>query len=287
MGDYADMAERNLEVTLRSGDEWMCKCPWHEDNTASLQFNVRKGLWVCFSCNRKGNAKSLLGSDYRDPIIDIESVIAQLHLLEKADGGQKAEVLQEGHLKRYAFHTDYWHDRGFSDTTIKAFQLGYDPIENDAIIPVRGIDGSLLGVIRRRLEIDAMPKYLYYKGFPRKKSLFASWLVSRKKGADHVAVTEGPLDAVSVWQAGIPAVAQFGSSMSVEQVSILKRLGVTRVTLFYDNDRAGNEAALLAIPMLRDFLVYCVRYKEEDRKDPGSMSESEIRNKVDAARLII
>lgn len=286
MKDYAELAEKNLDVTLRSGDEWMCKCPWHEDNTASLQFNVKKGLWVCFSCHRKGNAKSLFGENFREPDVDIESVIAQLNLLESVEARNPVKILPEATLKRYAFPTDYWKDRGFSDNTIKAFQLGYDPIENDAIIPVRNISGGLLGIIRRRLEIDAMPKYMYYKGFPRKESLFASWLVS-KQTTDHVAITEGSLDAVSVWQAGVPAVAQFGSSISREQVVLLRKLGVTKVTLFYDNDRAGREATLSAIPLLRDFLVYAVSYNDDDPKDPGAMKSSMVRAKVDGAKLIL
>lgn len=286
MKDYSDLVEKNLEVTLRSGDEWMAKCPWHDDKTASLQFNVKKGLWICFSCHRTGNAKSLFGSNVRDIDVDIEAVIAQLNLLDAVDGPRKAATLPESTLRRYSFPTDYWHGRGFTDNTVKAFQLGYDPLENDAIIPVRNLDGELLGVIRRRLEIDAMPKYMYYKGFPRKTSLFASWLVAKTK-TDHVVVTEGSLDAVSVWQAGYPSVAQFGSSISREQVVLLRRLGIHRITLFYDNDKAGQQATFDALSMLRDFLVYTVTYEDGDPKDPGGMKAGMIRKKVDNARLIL
>ena len=141
-------------------------------------------------------------------------------------------------------------------------------------------------MIRRRLEIDAMPKYMYYKGFPRKTSLFASWLVAKTK-TDHVVVTEGSLDAVSVWQAGYPSVAQFGSSISREQILLLRRLGIHRVTLFYDNDKAGRQATLDAVSMLRDFLVYTVAYDDGDPKDPGGMKAGMVRKKVDNARLIL
>lgn len=290
MKDYTDVAEKYLDVTLRSGDEWMARCPFHDDSSASLQFNVRKGLYVCFACHASGNIKTFLrhfGAKYRDPEVDVADIYEKLDMIESVSKTpQKAAVLPESTLKRYAFPTDYWDGRGFSRAIQKAFDLGYDPIENDAIIPVRNINGGLMGVIRRRLEAEYGPKYMYYKGFPRKTSMFASWLVA-KKGTDHVVITEGSLDSVSVWQAGYPAMAQYGSSISREQVVLLRRLGINKVTLFYDNDRAGQEANLSAIPLLRDFLVYVVQYKDEDVKDPGGMDNETIKARIDAAKLIL
>lgn len=290
MKDYSDVAEKYLDVTLRSGTEWMARCPFHDDSSASLQFNVEKGLYYCFACHAKGNIKTFLrhfGAQYRDPEVDVADIYAKLDLIDSVSKSPvKPSTLPESTLKRYAFPTDYWASRGLSRAVQTAFDLGYDPIENDAIIPVRNINGELMGVIRRRLEKDAMPKYMYYKGFPRKTSMFASWLVA-KKGTDHAVITEGSLDAVSVWQAGHPALAQYGSSISREQVVLLRRLGITRVTLFYDNDRAGREANLAAIPLLRDFLVYVVQYSDDDVKDPGGMDSKTIRARIDGAKLIL
>lgn len=290
MTSYVDLADKYLDVTIRSGDEYMARCFVHDDSSASLQFNVKSGLWICFSCGAKGNAKSLMGhfgGSYRDPEVDIADIYAKLDLIDSVSKTNiKAATLPESTLKRYSFPTDYWDGRGLSKAIQTAFDLGYDPIENEAIIPVRNIDGALMGVVRRRLEKDYGPKYLYYKGFPRKTSLFASWLVA-KKGADHAVITEGSLDAVSVWQAGFPAVAQYGSSISREQVVLLRRLGISRVTLFYDNDRAGQEANLSAMPLLRDFLVYVVRYSEGDPKDPGGMDNKTITSRIDGAKLIL
>lgn len=307
MDDYTKMVEANLEVVIRSGDEFMCRCPHHEDRSPSLQFNVRKGLWVCFSCQRKGSAKTLFGDGFREPEPDIEAVIAQLDLIEAAST-RHTKVLSESVLKRYSFPTDYWVDRGFSNTIIKAFQLGYDPLENDAIIPVRNTNGELIGVIRRKLENEWGPKYMYPKGFPRKVSLFGSWLVA-KTTTDHCVITEGSADAMAVWGAGIPAVGQYGSSISREQVGVLRRLGITRVTLFYDNDEAGFHANHIAlgqpakgcdkckvhlknprdtmVPLLGDFLVSVVQYKLNDGKDPACLGRRIVNRRIDEAHLIL
>lgn len=287
---YEELVERHLDVCLRSGDEFMCRCWLHEDRSASLQFNVKSGLWICFSCGEKGNAKTFMrqfGGTFREPEVEVADIYAKLDMLDALKTPVKPSVLPEATLKRYSFPTDYWDGRGLSRDIQKVFDLGYDPMEDEAIIPVRNPNGGLMGVIRRRLAMDDGPKYMYYKGFPRKASLFASWLVA-KSDTDHVAITEGALDAVSVWQAGVPAVAQYGSSLSREQVVLLRRLGITKITLFYDDDKAGREAVWTAIPLLRDFLVYVVSYPESDRKqDPGDLSPKQIARLVAQAKLIL
>lgn len=288
--NYAELAETYLDITSHSGDELMARCPFHDDSSASLQFNIKKGLFICFSCQEKGTAKKLVehfGGRYQDPDIAIADIYKKLDLIEMpSDGPQTARVLPERTLKRYAFPTDYWASRGLSSDVVEVFGLGYDPIENDAIIPVRNIDGGLIGVIRRRLEEGAMPKYLYYRGFPRSTSLFASWLVARTL-TDSVVITEGSLDAISVWQGGFPAVAQYGSSLSSQQAVILRRLGIARVVLFFDNDRAGKQATDHAVELLRDFFVSVVTYDDRDPKDPGGMTPEMIAAKVENAMPII
>lgn len=290
MTDYSDLVKRHLDVSLKSGDEFMCRCWFHEDRSASLQFNVKSGLWICFSCGERGNAKTFIkhfGGTFREPEVEVADIYAKLDMLDALQTPVKAAVLPEATLKRYTFPTDYWDGRGLSRDIQKVFDLGYDPMEDEAIIPVRNSNGGLMGVIRRRLAMDDGPKYLYYKGFPRKTSLFASWLVA-KSDTDAVVITEGALDAVAVWQAGIPAVAQYGSALSREQVILLRRLGITKITLFYDNDKAGQEAVWTAIPMLRDFLIYVVSYPETGRKqDPGGMTPDQIAKLVAGAKLIL
>jgi DNA primase len=277
MADYSDAVERAFEVTLRSGDEFMVRCPRHEDRSASLQVNVVKGLFVCFSCGWKGSIRKLLGN-IKEPEPEIADVLTMLDAVDAAAAraAMKARVLPEATLKRYSFPTEYWASRRFTATTIEAWDLGYDALEDDAIIPIRDLHGHLISIARRRLSKDVGPKYLYQKGFQRTQNLFGSWMVD----GEMVAITEGPLDAISVWQAGYPAVAQYGSALNEKQVSILHQMGVADVVLFYDNDLAGRKATEHALPLLRDFMVYLVDYRVGDPKDPGAMSMNRIRKRV-------
>ena len=80
--------------------------------------------------------------------------------------------------------------------------------------------------------------------------------------------------------------AQFGSALSDEQATLRRRLGIARVTLFYDGDPAGVRATDAAKAVLRDFEIRVVRYTDADgpRPDPGGMRPEAIRERVEAAR---
>lgn len=253
-----------------------------------MQFNVRTGLYICWSCGAKGNIVKLqkhlgvMGIDNTPDLDDLRKKIQEL------TNPTEAPTLSEHTLQRYKFPTDYWTvKRRFSDDAIRLFQLGYDPLEDHAIIPVRNFNSELISVIRRDLDPKAFIRYRNGKKFPRKSTLFGAWLVA-KYPTDTVVVCEGPLDAISVWSAGIPAVAQFGSSMSDEQRMILMQLGVTKVVLFYDNDRSGRGATQQAYELLRgEFLVHRVMYRKSDGKDPGEMSRASIERRVEKATRVL
>ncbi len=305
---YREFCESNFVVQVRTGNEYMCLCPFHDNqNSASLQFNVDRGLFTCFSCGASGNIRSLekgLGVRFKEQEVDVADIIDKLDALD-AKPAVTAPTLDENILKRYAFPTDYWSSRGFNEKTIEAFDLGYDPMDNIGIIPLRTTDGRLVAFIRRYLDPDADVKYKMplKEKYSRSANLFASWLVAQDP-RDEVVITEGPIDAMKVWQAGFPAVAQYGSSISFQQVRLLRRLGFNRAVLFYDNDKAGRRAAEGytdpkgkthpgAIQMLRGFDLRRVEYKpewvDEDGfriKDPGGLSMRAIRKGIRSAARV-
>jgi DNA primase len=305
---YLDYAQRVLTVQSRNGNEVMALCPFHDNrNSASLQFNVDKGLYNCFSCGATGNIRSLekqQGVRFKGQEVEVADIIARLDALD-AKPATTVEVLPESLLNRYRFPTPYWKGRGLADSTIKAFDLGYDPMNNIGIIPLRTTNGDLVAFIRRYLDDDADVKYKMplKEKYSRSANLFASWLVAEDP-RDEVVICEGPIDAMKVWQAGYPAVAQFGSSISYQQVRLLRRLGFNRAVLFYDRDKAGVRAAEGyidpkgrehpgAIQMLRGFSLRRVAYEDTwvDEngwriKDPGGLSDRIIRKAIRKAQEV-
>jgi hypothetical protein len=221
----------------------MTECPFCE-GAASLQFNVDSGLWVCFKCDARGNAKRLvtkLGGTYVDPVVSVEHIREHMDRIRtrKKKEASSDHVVDERTLARYFPDPDYWCDgRGFRARTVEAFGLAYDPISDRHIIPHRDVDGGLLGVVQRRTT-DEFPRYLYWDGFNRRGSLFGQWLV---EGRRKIGLVEGSTDTIAMYDAGIVAPAQWGSSISRLQVRLLHQLGVREVVLFYDYDEAGKKA---------------------------------------------
>jgi len=87
---------------------------------------------------------------------------------------------------------------------------------------------------------------------------------------DECILTEGYMDVVSLAQAGIDnVVASSGTSLTVEQVKLIKRL-TPNITILYDGDPAGIKAALRGIDLIleEDMNVKVVLLPEPE--DPDS-----------------
>jgi DNA primase len=304
---YLDFAQKHLDVVNISGDELMFRCPVHDDSRASAQFNVHSGLWCCFGCHEGGSIKRLcreLGiTPLSEPEPQLDDLYRKLRELKHPTKEHRLDM-PETSLRRYDLPTRYWAGRGFRPETIKAFDLGMDMMSNAATIPLRGENGNLLGVIKRYLDDDCDLRYRYPKGFKRSHNLFGSWMVEHHP-SDLVVLTEGSVDAMKVWQAGFPGCAVYGSSISPEQIRLLRRLGVGQVVLFFDNDRAGKQATELCqgrktrvrkgkkfvrydprTDLRRWFLVSQVDYRSGWPSDPGAMTDDQIRRAVKKARLL-
>jgi 5S rRNA maturation endonuclease (ribonuclease M5) len=260
---FEEVGERWLTPVIRGPQEWMCECPLCEGKS-SLQFNIKSGLWVCFRCDAKGNAKTLvkrLGGTYTDPAVSMESVLESIDKMKMTikKRGKTQPVLEESYLMRFAFDDPYWTEvRGFKDETVKKWGLGYDPIKDRHTIAYRNQHGELLGIIYR-LKGDVHIRYIYPEGFDRKGSLFGSWQIKGRK----CALVEGSTDVVACDESSVPAVAQWGSSITEEQVRLLHELGINEVVLFYDYDEAGLKAVERSLEMLSGFVIYAVKYDEQ------------------------
>ena len=289
MTDYRTFAEQHLAIGLRSGSEYMVRCPYHDNHSFTMQFNIDKGLFICFSCGARGSVKRMakdMGVRITDGDVDLTRLRSRITDILKPE--DPPPHMDESVLARYRFPTTYWRSRGYTRDTVQNFDLGYDPMNNIATIPIRDTEGNLIGIIKRYLDDDALVRYRYPKHFSRSTNMFASWKV-KDSDTDHVVLVEGALDAIKVWQAGIPAMAIYGSSITKDQITLLHRLGITKVTTFFDNDLAGEKALLCAIGIHRrkhrnkvtveyhpetdlrnNFIVSKIDYDDHMPDDPGA-----------------
>jgi DNA primase len=253
-----------------------------------MRFNARKGVWVCLGCGQKGNIFQLaerLGVAVIDAGVqtgDLRKRIKRINHLAGHPNQNKELRMDERALKHFVPHP-YWNDtRGLSQRTVEMFGLGYDPVTERAVIPIRNSYGNLLGVIYRRLD-DGRPKYLYPVGFARGRSLYASWVV-RQSARTSVAVVEGAVDALKCWDAHVPAVALLGSTLAEGQRKLLQSLGVHVVVAMLDNDSAGETGTAQLVHALRGsgIRAYVSSYGDVG-SDPGSTPKDELREAFDRA----
>lgn len=305
-----EFVSEHFGVTVRGSEADVC-CPIHNERNASMRINVDKGVFFCNGCGAKGTLISLAKAmkvpyaGSRESGTDLAMLYSKL---DKLTHGRRETPVQsflpEGFLKKFDFPTGYWNERGLTQDTIDAFDLGFDVMAEAAVIPVRNPEGKLIGVTRRFIGTDAERKYKDPKGFVKAENLFGSWLVALDTSPT-VVLTEGPMDCMKVWQAGHAAMAQYGSHCTPHQIRLMRMLGIVTVVLFYDNDGPGDKAAREALgwsthlengkpvqvydperDLSRFFIVKRVAYTSK-AKDPGELTDRAIDRMVREAELQI
>lgn len=158
-----------------------------------------------------------------------------------------------------------------SDKYDKEFDFFRDRVQ----FTIHNFSGKVVGFGGRTLKSDKkIPKYVntheteVYNKSKILYGLFFGKNAVRKQ--DECILVEGYTDVISLFQAGIEnVVASSGTSLTVEQIRLIKRL-THNITILYDGDAAGIKAALRGIDLVleEDMNVKVVLLPPED--DPDS-----------------
>jgi DNA primase len=286
MFKYERWTRANLEVTAEGGETWTCRCPFKKnhpggDRHPSFRANVAKGLFICHACGEKGNFDQLarrLRVTLSGTAPSASDMIGKIADIRAGQTGEEVKVYPEVWLQQFEHKMgeQYWKERrGLNTATISRFCLGYDKLTHSATIPIRDFHGRVLGVIRRRLDPNATPRYMYPKGFKISDHLWGSFYA---RGEPAVAVCEGSVDALACWDAGIPAVALLGSRISAKQSHLLLKLGSREIVVMTDRDKAGKEAARQVRASMKGSIVLDGRYRKQWMgKDPADLTKAQRR----------
>jgi DNA primase len=161
----------------------------------------------------------------------------------------------------------HFNDQGYSDDEL--LQVGlltenpergtrYDRFRNRLMIPIRDVDGRVVGFGARTLEKDGIPKYLnspQTQLFDKGRLLYGLDTAKRAiREAREVVIVEGYMDVMQGWQAGFRnMVAQMGTALTGDQLRLLKRY-TKRFVLALDADAAGVKATMRGLQVARDTL---------------------------------
>jgi len=243
------------------------KCPIHRgDGKRAFRVNVKKNIFNCFSCSARGNVIDLVAAmeqcSVRDAAVRLrdwfsvsmptagghQQIPGPQRIIEPIKlGEQVAENKPLGfELKGIDPTHPYLANRGITRETAERFGAGFFPgkgtMSGRIVIPIHNEKGELVSYAGRAID-DSEPKYKFPAGFHKAQVLFNFHRVVKEQNADRpVVLVEGFFDCMRVHEAGFPAVAIMGCSLSGAQEHLLAS-HCDRVIVMLDGDETGRRAA--------------------------------------------
>lgn len=266
-------------------DGWIdIVCPLHPENKPSFSVNLEHGGWVCRHGDETGGLVSLVARLRGTTRLDAARYAQRSATQLTESDAIISKLMRRGHVaeesavlawaERYDglptdVMSDYWYKRGFTNKTLRGFEVRYDPKENSLLWPVRDENWNVVGFTERRIPPFGGVKYLYPKGFGRE--LFPTNMLM----GDHVVLVEGPLDVMWVFQHGYVGLACLGASVTGKQLTWLKGR-VKRLTLAMDNDEVGQTVTPKLVKQLTPYFSVKVASLPMGVKDVQELSGSDL-----------
>ncbi|MDF2814499.1 MAG: primase, partial [Paenibacillus sp.] len=320
--DIIDVIGKYVHLS-KQGRNMKGLCPFHSEKSPSFTVHPEKQIFKCFGCGTGGNAITFLR--------DIEGYSfseAVRHLAEEAGipiGWQEVtpeqteKQLERDHLlKAHEFTAMLYHyilnnteqgknavqylkSRGFTDSLIETFQIGYAPARWDTLVvqlmkrefkmPLMEAGGLLSakssgdGYVDRfrdriifviafagRTMGNEQPKYLNSPEtiLFRKSRILYNFHQARQaiKKESSVVVFEGYADVIKAWSAGVHnSVGTMGTALTEEHARLI-RLSAEEVIVCFDGDDAGQAASYKSLSILEKAGLNVKVAVVPDRLDP-------------------
>lgn len=127
--------------------------------------------------------------------------------------------------------------RGIGEEVQQLFSIGYkEGLVGYTAFVWRNLQGEIQNVKYRSTRGK---KFFYEKGgLPVHNLIYGIHLTNYIK--DVIVIVEGEIDALSLWQAGIPALAVGGSRINDKQARLIQYLDIQEIVLGGDNDEQGQ-----------------------------------------------
>lgn len=211
--------------------------------------DVAYGQYHCFACGAKGDfvsfvakffgssreyAADWLKSNYGEKME--LSVALEDDIVLPWKKAKKSKALDESILEKYQHWTPYLAKRKLSREMCENFKVRYDPESRQVIFPVYDMSGRLKMLARRSVDTK-----LFHMDEGQEKEVYGLNVI-QKNGVRSCLITEGPIDMLSGWTHGIPAIATLGA-VSDYQIRQLRQSCINVLYLAFDNDEAGRKFA--------------------------------------------
>lgn len=271
-----------------------CILPNHTDNNPSFNLHPVNGGFNCWGCARKGNWESLCEimnwsaaeapqHTFLHDVDSSDSVNEMIRSMQPTtSNGEHNCHLPQGYKKlmlgdaQCFKHIAYLNRRNLV-SSIKQFEVGYT-IDSDVIynrmfvnrliIPVHDENGKMIWPEGRAIFDSITPKY-YRPANTQKQNLLFN--LHRVKRQNYVFLVEGMTDVMQLHIWGVPAVCNFGTAISKEQIRLITKY-FDKVYLAFDNDAAGRAGYDSNIEFLRKIGIEIWKFTLPIKKDFNALT---------------
>ena len=163
--DIVDIVGHYLPLK-KSGANFVCVCPFHDDKNPSMSVSPSRGIFHCFSCKAGGDAIKFVMDYEKLSYPEAVEKIAGLQnfTLNYVRGGEPAKknkhILENANafyrslLYKTPAAVEYLYSRGITDELIDKFELGFAPssdqtlrlLQNDQIEPKEALE---VGIVKQ------------------------------------------------------------------------------------------------------------------------------------------
>ena len=183
--DIVDVISQHVRLKKR-GKNFVGLCPFHQEKTPSFTVSSEKQVFHCFGCSKGGNVFTFVMEfekvSFTEAVRSLAEKAGIVISYTEADQEQQNEIEGLYNVCRFAglhFYTnltktdegrgalEYFHQRGFSDETIRIFGLGYSLNSWDGFLTrakeegLKREDLQKAGLIRTR---EDGTDYDYFRG---------------------------------------------------------------------------------------------------------------------------
>jgi DNA primase len=273
------------------GDEAFAPCPAHKPDThPSWSCNLDTGVHHCFSCGFGGGLALLVsrvvGCSYAEAVAEVaarEGIADAARWLAQHERREPVEVPKFCETELAQFippPLSALESRKLTRSAAEEYGILWEPAQKSWILPIRDpYTGELRGwQDKNARRVRNRPKYIQ-----KSSTLFGAGTIADECTA---ILCESPLDAVRIRSAGLRGgVSSYGVCVSDEQLLlILERCG--KLVLALDNDHAGMAETARICREFRRLPVYVFSYQHTAGvKDPGDMTDQEVRQGFEEAKL--
>jgi len=333
--DIYDIVSEYVQLKKR-GANFIGHCPFHDEKTPSFTVSASKGIYKCFGCGKGGNSVSFVMEHEHYSYPEALKYLAEKYSIEVAE----KELTPEQNIRAndrdslYVISSfankffqqqlwereegkivglSYYKERGFTEETIKKFQLGYSPKQKDALskeaikssfqqkyledsglsiiknksaldrfrermmFPIHSFSGRVLGFGGRTLQKDNKAKYVNSPEsliYLKSKILYGIYFAKQHiSKQNNCFIVEGYTDVISLHQAGVENVVSSSGTSLTSEQIKLINRFTKNITILFDGDAAGLKASFRSIDMILAEGMNVKVVLFPDGEDPDSFAQ--------------